>query len=45
MIVHTPAVVLRTIPYGDSSLISNCFTFEKGKVGLIIKGARSKKSP
>ena len=45
MIVHTPAVVLRTIPYGDSSLISTCFTFEKGKVGLIIKGARSKKSP
>ena len=45
MIVHTPAIVLKTIPYGDTSMISRCFTLEKGKIGLIIKGARSKKSP
>ena len=45
MIVHASAVVLKTIPYSDSSLISRCFTLEKGKIGLFIKGAHSKKYP
>lgn len=44
MIVNTKAVVLKTFPYGDSSLISRCFTQESGKVSFIIKGAKSKKN-
>ena len=44
MIIDTPAIVLKTFPYGETSLISRCFTKEKGKVTFIIKGARSKKN-
>ena len=44
MIADTPAIVLKTFPYGETSLISRCFTKEKGKVSFIIKGARSKKN-
>ena len=43
MIVNTKAVVLKTFSYGDSSLISRCFTKKNGKVSFIIKGAKSKK--
>jgi len=43
MIIHTPAIVLRSFPYGDTSLIARCFSKDQGKIGLIIKGARSKK--
>jgi len=45
MIVHTPAIVLKSFPYGDTSIIARCFSKEKGKISLIIKGARSKRSP
>ena len=44
MIADTPAIVLKTFPYGETSLISRCFTKEKGKVSFIIKGAQSKKN-
>jgi len=44
MIIDTSAIVLKTFPYGETSLISRCFTKEKGKVSFIIKGARSKKN-
>ena len=44
MIIDTSAIVLKTFPYGETSLISRCFTNEKGKVSFIIKGARSKKN-
>ena len=44
MIVNTTAIVLKTFPYGETSLISRCFTKEKGKVSFIIKGAQSKKN-
>ena len=44
MIVNTKALVLKTFPYGETSLISRCFTKEKGKVSFIIKGAQSKKN-
>ena len=44
MIVNTSAIVLKTFPYGETSLISRCFTKEKGKVSFIIKGAQSKKN-
>ena len=43
MIVNTAALVLKTFPYGESSLISRCFTKEKVKISFIIKGAQSKK--
>ena len=44
MITDTSAIVLKTFPYGETSLISRCFTREKGKVSFIIKGAKSKKN-
>ena len=44
MIVNTTAIVLKTFPYGETSLISRCFTKEKGKISFIIKGAQSKKN-
>ena len=45
MIIETPAIVLKTFPYGETSLISRCFTKKRGKISFIIKGARSKKNP
>ena len=45
MIIHTPAIVLNSFPYGDTSLIARCFTKDQGKVSLIVKGARTKPSP
>tara|TARA_B100000214_G_scaffold212596_1_gene154489 strand:- start:176 stop:874 length:699 start_codon:yes stop_codon:yes gene_type:complete len=45
MIIETPGIVLKTFPYGETSLISRCFTKKRGKVSFIIKGARSKKNP
>ena len=44
MIINTPAIVLKSFPYGDTSLIARCFSKDNGKISLIIKGARSKKS-
>ena len=44
MIIDTSAIVLKTFPYGETSLISRCFTKEKGKVSFIIRGAQSKKN-
>jgi DNA repair protein RecO (recombination protein O) len=45
MIINTPAVVLKSFPYGETSIIVRCYTKEQGKVSLIVKGARRKKSP
>ena len=45
MIVNTPAIVLKSFPYGESSLIARCFSEKNGKVSLIIKGAKRSKSP
>ena len=45
MIINTSAVVLRSFPYGETSIISRCYTRDHGKVSVIIKGARRKKSP
>jgi len=44
VLVNTPAIVLKSFPYGETSLITRCFTKEKGKISLIVRGARSKKS-
>ena len=45
MIINTPAVVLKSFPYGETSIITRCYTRDHGKVSLIVKGARRKKSP
>ena len=45
MLVQTPAVVLKSFPFGDTSLIVRCYTREQGKISLMVKGARRKKSP
>ena len=45
MIISTNAIVLKTIRYGDSSIISRLFTENHGKVSIIAKGAwRPKKT-
>lgn len=44
MIESSQAVILKRFPYGDTSLIARCFTREFGKVSLIARGARRKKS-
>ncbi len=44
MIVNTPAIVLKSFSYGESSLIARCFSKKNGKVSLIIKGAKRIKS-
>ena len=45
MIVNTPAIVLKSFSYGESSIIARCFSKNNGKVSLIIKGAKRSKSP
>ena len=45
MIVHTPAIVLKSFPYSDTSIIARCFSKDQGKISIIVKGARSKRSP
>ena len=38
MIISTNAIILKTIPYGDSSIISRLFTEDHGKITVIAKG-------
>jgi len=45
MIVNTQAIVLKSISYGETSIIARCFSKNKGKISLIVKGAKSKKTP
>ena len=45
MLISTSAIVLKTIPYGDTSIIARLFTEEEGKISVIAKGAwRPKKT-
>jgi DNA repair protein RecO len=44
MIVNTEAIVLKSIKFGDSSIISHIFSQSDGKISVIAKGARSPKS-
>jgi DNA repair protein RecO (recombination protein O) len=39
------AVILRRIPYGDTSWILHVFSREEGSMGLMARGARRPKSP
>ena len=43
-ILRTEAVVLRSLDYGETSQIVTLFTREKGKLGVMAKGARKPKS-
>ena len=43
MIMQTPAIVLKSFPHGETSIIARCFSRNYGKISLIIKGARTKK--
>jgi len=43
-ILHTEAVVLRSIDFSETSKIVTFFTLERGKMGVIAKGARATKS-
>ncbi len=40
MIIRTEAIVLRTLPYGETSLIASLFTRAKGRLSVLAKGAR-----
>ena len=44
MIVHTSAIVLRTVDYQESSKIVTLFSEEHGKMAVIAKGAKKPKS-
>lgn len=44
MITKTEAIVLRTVDYGESSLIATLFTRTHGKIAVIARGARKPKS-
>ena len=39
MLISTSAIVLKTIPYGDTSVIARMFTEDQGKVTILAKGA------
>lgn len=43
-IVRTEAIVLRSLNYGETSQIVTLYTREKGKLGVMAKGARRPKS-
>jgi DNA repair protein RecO (recombination protein O) len=44
MILKSDAIILKTIKYGDSSLIVRLFTKNFGKINVIAKGARKPKN-
>jgi DNA repair protein RecO len=44
MIVHSSAIVLKTIDYSESSKIITLFTKEHGKIGVMARGAKRPKS-
>ena len=45
MYIHTEAIVLKSFSYKETSLIAYCFSKDNGKIPLIVKGAKSKRSP
>ncbi len=44
MLLHTQGIVFRAIKYGESSIITDIFTREKGLLSYIIGGVRKKNS-
>ena len=45
MKISTPAIVLKTTLFKESSIIARLFTLEKGKNSYVIKSAMRQKSP
>ena len=45
MLIATNAIVLKRIPYGDTSVICRMFTEDMGKVSILAKGAWRPKNP
>lgn len=43
--VRDEALLLRRVPYGDTSLICHFFTSHHGRIVLMVRGARRAKSP
>lgn len=43
-VVSTPAVALRSFPYGETSLVLRFYTLELGVLGVMAKGARKRSS-
>ena len=43
MYISTDAIILKNIPYKESSVISRVFTYEHGKISVIFKGAKKGK--
>tara|TARA_Y100000814_G_scaffold283798_1_gene250080 strand:- start:311 stop:982 length:672 start_codon:yes stop_codon:yes gene_type:complete len=44
MYISTDAIILKNIPYKESSVISRLFTYEHGKISVIFKGAKKGKN-
>ena len=44
MLLRTEAVVVRSMPYGETSRIAPLFTLQKGKLTVMAKGARAARS-
>ena len=44
MLLSTEAIILKSISYGDSSIISTILTKDFGKVSIIAKGIKKNKS-
>ncbi len=45
MIVESQAVILKRFPYSDTSVIAHCFTRNRGKISVMVRGAQRLKSP
>ncbi|MDZ7694327.1 MAG: DNA repair protein RecO [Balneolaceae bacterium] len=44
MVVHTLAIVFRTVDYSESSKIVTLFTLEHGKIAVMVRGVKKPKS-
>jgi DNA repair protein RecO (recombination protein O) len=44
MIIHTKAIVLKTVDYSESSKIATLFTKQHGKIGVMGRGVKKPKS-
>lgn len=44
MQIQTRSIVLHSVPFGETGLIVQLFTAEKGRISCMIKGVKSKKS-
>jgi DNA repair protein RecO (recombination protein O) len=45
MLQKTPFIILRKFPFGEKGVVLHVFTEEMGRIPILIKNARSKRSP